>query len=131
MIGKTLGGLGELVVMTKGLLDLEIELSNSPNQWRWHAASVIQDIPEGFLCTYGEVARETNRRSDLRVNARNIAWLRAHLYMQTSRDTTIPLHRLAKAGDIHCTEDSVQTTRDARRDRISEGSWQNPQWWTF
>ena len=34
--------------MTVKLQDLESELRDSPNEWRWHAASVIQDIPPGY-----------------------------------------------------------------------------------
>lgn len=58
-------------------------------------------------------------------------WLRAHLYARTDRDTTIPLHRIAKASDTQCAADSERTQQDARMLRTQEGSWQNPRWWTF
>jgi len=113
------------------LENLEKELRNSKGEWRWHAARVIQGIPAGYLCTYGAVAREVNRRTKLNISARNVAWLRAYLYGQTSRDTSIPLHRLTKVGDAQCHADSQRTTRDARIARTAEGSWQNPRWWKF
>lgn len=111
--------------------DLENELRNSKGEWRWHEARVIQDVPTGYLCTYGEVAREANRRARLNVGARNVAWLRRYLYERTSRNTSIPLHRLTKIGDAHCLADSRITTDDAQAARTREGSWQNPRWWRF
>ena len=117
--------------MTVRLHDLESRLRASPGEWRWQAASVIQDIPPGYLCTYGEIARETNRRTGLRINARNVGWLRGYLYDQTNRDTSIPLHRVAKSGDAQCQADSERTRRDAIVLRSQEGSWQNPRWWSF
>jgi alkylated DNA nucleotide flippase Atl1 len=113
------------------LEDLGGELRDSKGEWRWHVARVIQDIPAGYLCTYGAVAREVNRRTALNVSARNVAWLRAYLYGRTSRDTSIPLHRLTKVGDSQCHADSERTTRDAMIVRTAEGSWRNPQWWEF
>lgn len=113
------------------LRDLESELRDSRGEWRWHAASVIQDVPPGYLCTYGEIAQEVNRRASLRVNARNIGWLRGYLYHRTKRNTAIPLHRLAKAGDTRCAWDSDRTSCDAKALRAQEGSWQNPRWWSF
>ena len=117
--------------MTVGLRDLEEELRTSHNEWRWYAASVIQDIRSGYICSYGEVARETNRRAGLNINARNVGWLRGYLYGRTNRDTSIPLHRLAKAGDTRCAADSERTRREAKTLRIQERSWENPKWWSF
>lgn len=113
------------------LRQLEARLRDSPNQWRLHAARVICDVPDGYLCTYGEIAEEANRRIGLSLNARNIGWLRGHLYALTLRDTDIPLHRLAKSGDARCLADSSRTRRDAMRLRQAEGSWQAPRWWRF
>jgi alkylated DNA nucleotide flippase Atl1 len=86
--------------MTTKLENLEEDLRASRGEWRWHAACVIEDIPSGYICSYGEIANETNRRTGLNVIGRNIAWLRNYLYEKTNRDTTIPLHRVAKSGDI-------------------------------
>jgi len=113
------------------LRDIEADLRDSTREWRWHASCVIQDIPPGFLCSYGEIAREANRRASLKIIARNIGWLRGYLYGRTKRQTIIPLHRVAKSSDTRCVWDSKKTRRDAKALRTQEGSWKNPRWWTF
>jgi len=50
--------------MTWTLNDLESMLRNSPNEWRWYAAMVIDDIPRGYLASYGTIARVANERHD-------------------------------------------------------------------
>jgi len=59
--------------MTWTLNDLESVLRDSPNQWRWYAAMVIDEIPRVHLASYGTVA---NERHGLGIVARNVGWLR-------------------------------------------------------
>lgn len=115
--------------MTVALKDLEWDLRKSKNEWRWYAAKVINRIPKGLLATYGTVAMKVNDLYGLQVNARNIAWLRSHLYHLTNRDTSLPLHRLAKEGDDHMLWDSKRTRREGMILRRQEESHRDPKWW--
>lgn len=115
--------------MTATLEDLKKTLQNSKNEWRWHVANIMNRVPNGYLSTYGTIARVANEEYGLRVNARHVAWLRAYLYDITGRDTTIPLHRLAKAGDTEMRYDSDRTRNNGTLLRRQEGSLKNPRWW--
>jgi alkylated DNA nucleotide flippase Atl1 len=114
------------------LQDIEAELRDSPNEWRWYAAHVIADIPYGCLASYGTIADEANRRYGLAITALNIGWLRRHLNDRTQWNSDLPLHRIATAGDINCANDSrPQTIAQCRKLRTEEGTWNNPDapWW--
>jgi len=111
------------------LRQLEPILRQSPNEWRWHAAKVIQEIPRGHLASYGAIAKITNRRAGLRIGPRNVGWLRAHLYDITDRNTSLPLHRIAKIGDRGFSTDSTTTRRTSRAIREREGLYNDPPWW--
>ena len=117
--------------MTWTLNDLESVLRDSPNEWRWYAAMVVDDIPRGHLASYGTVARVTNERHGLSIVARNVSWLRRHLYEVTDRDTTLPLHRMATAGDERSENDFPRTRRENERLREEEGSLANTMWWNL
>ena len=111
------------------LRDLEQILRNSTNEWRWHVATVINRIPTGRIATYGTIARVANEEFGLHIIARNVAWLRSYLYVETNRDTTLPLHRIAKVGDTEMLYDSERTRSDGMILRQREGSARNPMWW--
>jgi len=115
--------------MRHTLRQLEPILRQSRNEWRWHAAKVISEIPRGHLASYSAIAKLTNRRTGLNIGPRNIAWLRAHLYGITNRDTSLPLHRIAKIGDRGFSTDSGTTRRTSRAVRHSEGLYNDPPWW--
>lgn len=115
--------------MPKTLRQLEPILRQSRNEWRWHAATVINEIPRGHLASYGAIARLTNRRTGLNIGPRNIGWLRAYLYDITGRDTSLPLHRVAKIGDRNFSTDSVTTRKTSRSSRQREGLYNDPPWW--
>ena len=115
--------------MTWTLQDLEQSLHNSPNEWRWYAAAVIDEIPRGYLASYGTIARVTNERYGSSIVPLNVGWLRRHLYEITDRDTALPLHRIATAGDIRSENDSERTRRENEGLREEEGSSIDPIWW--
>ena len=96
--------------------------------WRWQVTQIIAEIPSGYLATYGRIAEIANQQLGLNVNARNIAWLRRHIYELRTHDTTIPLHRIAKKGDVNSSADSETTRRYNNRLRGQEGSLRNTRW---
>jgi len=116
--------------MEEELNGIETELRNSPAEWQWHVAQMITIIPSGQIATYGTIAEAVNRRHGHRINARNVAWLRAKLYELLSHETAVPLHRVAKAGDVESLADSAET-KEINDDLCGrEGSLQNTVWWT-
>lgn len=115
--------------MTWTLSDLEPTLRDSPNEWRWYVAMVIDEIPRGHLASYGTIACGANERYGLNTVAQNVGWLRRHLYTIPDRDTTLPLHRIATAGDERSENDSERTRRENENLREEEGSLINPVWW--
>lgn len=115
--------------MTVILRNLEQILRNSTNEWRWHVTTVIKRIPTRRIATYGTIARVANEEFGLHIIARNVAWLRLYLYNVTNRDTSLPLHRIAKVGDTEMRYDSERTRSDGMILRRREGSVRNPTWW--
>ena len=105
------------------------QLRHSPGEWHWHVAQIIAEIPSGYLATYGRIAEITNRRFGHNIGARNVAWLRRHLYGLWPPITQLPLHRVAKAGDVQSLEDSKKTKKRNDRLRRREGSLARPVWW--
>lgn len=110
------------------LTEIKTELENSLNQWRWCAAIEINAIPPGHLATYGYIAKIVEARHGVRVRPRNIAWLRKRLYKIFTHDTEVPLHRIAKAGDVDSLADSEETQACNKQKREAEGSWDTPKW---
>ena len=115
--------------MEKELRSIEAELRNCPDEWQWHVACVIAEIPRGYIATYGTLAEIANRRYGHRINARNVAYLRRELYKRLTHDTQIPLHRVAKIGDVESHADSDTTKSYNDKLRGLEGSLYNPMWW--
>ena len=105
-----------------------IESQLRVSEWRWQVTQVIAQIPSGYLVTYGCVAEIANKTYGLKIGARNVAWLRGHLYGLLTHDTQVPLHRIAKIGDIDSITDSEETKICNDRLRGQEGSLANPLW---
>lgn len=100
-------------------------LLGPPGNWRHTAFSMIKQIPPGHVASYGYVADRVNAHGHS-VSARNIAWLRHKLYEELGHETIVPLHRLAKSGDIHSLADSEETRAINDRLRRNEGFFDNP-----
>ncbi len=115
--------------MEEELIGIEEFLRYPTNEWRWHVAQAIAEVPPGYLATYGAIAEVVNRRHGLNILARNVGWLRGKLYELLTHDTQVPLHRIAKAGDVDSLYDSETTKSYNDRLRIEEGSLENPRWW--
>lgn len=116
--------------MEEELNEFEGELRDSPDEWQWHTARIITEIPLGRLATYGCIAEIANQRLGHNLKARNIAWLRRHLYGLLGHGTQVPLHRVAKVGDVESLADSTKTKRYNDRLRGQEGSLNDPDpWW--
>lgn len=111
------------------LQSLETKLRASPGAWQWHAATRIAEIPYGHLINYKRFADWVNATCALRINASNVAWLRRYLYAALGRNTPVPLHRLAKAGDVHSRHDSVDLKAHHDTRRAAEGILTAPVWW--
>ena len=112
---------------------MEEELNRIENQlrveeWRWQVTQIIAQIPSGYLVTYGRVAEIANQTYGLNIGARNVAWLRKHLYGLLTHNTQVPLHRIAKIGDVHSFADSKETKSLNDKLREQEGSLTNPLW---
>lgn len=117
------------IKMKRELQRFEKQLRNSKNEWRWHVTQIITEIPSGHLATYGCITKIANQCFGHTLIPRNIAWLRAHLYSLLTHNTHVPLHRVAKAGDVESLEDSDETKDYNDRLRGQEGSLENPVWW--
>ena len=115
--------------MQEELRSIETYLRNSKNNWRWHTAQIISEVPTGNIATYGAIAEAVNRRHNLNISSRNVAWLRGKLYELLGHDTIVPLHRIAVAGDVNSKRDSETTKSYNDRLREKEGSLENPVWW--
>ena len=115
--------------MKTELANIESFLKEPKNDWRWHVAQVIAEVPSGYLATYGAIADAVNRRHDLNIMGRNVSWLRRKLYEKLTHHTQVPLHRIAKEGDVGSIYDSNGTKLCNDRLRSEEGSLENPKWW--
>ena len=111
------------------LVRLEDALRASPQAWQWHVATLITRVPSGRLITYGRLAEWANASYGLRVGASNVAWLRTHLQNLLGDNTAVPLHRLAKAGDLYSRRETAARKRLNEQLRASEGSLARPLWW--
>jgi len=116
-----MNGIDELKKIRNHLMD-------SKNDWRWRTAMLFCRIPYGRLITYGELAKSINAKYSLNITARNVAWLRKYLYRLLTHQTTVPLHRIAKKGDIHSRFDSIKTKSYNDKLRQMEGILNNPNW---
>lgn len=111
------------------LQSLEKQLRSSKNEWQWHVAKIITEIPPSHLATYGCIAKIANQHFGHTLTPLNVAWLRKHLYALLTHNTHVPLHRIAKAGDVKSLADSPETREHNDRLRGREGSLENPVWW--
>lgn len=98
-----------------------------PNGWRRTAFAKIKEIPIGHLAAYGRIA-ELVRHEGHSTGARNIAWLRNKLYELLGHETKVPLHRVAKKGDVGSLADSDHTKYLNDSLRGEEGFFKNPRW---
>lgn len=117
------------IEMEKELQSIEKPLRNSKDEWQWHVTLIITKIPSGYLATYGCIAKIANQCFGHTLIPRNVAWLRGHLYGLLTHKTHVPLHRIAKAGDVESLADSDKTKKHNDRLRRREGSLDNPVWW--
>ena len=102
--------------------------------WERHVAQVILDIPHGRLATYGEIARIVAERypedHHSAIASRSVGIFRDKLYDWQSRETAIPLHRIASKGDLISAKDSDETRAVNNRLRAEEGTPLNDDaWW--
>lgn len=111
------------------LARLEDTLRASPQAWQWHVATLIMRVPAGRLITYGRLAEWANASYGLHVGASNVAWLRTHLQNLLGDSTAVPLHRLAKAGDLLSLQEPPARKKRNDQLRASEGSLAHPMWW--
>ena len=111
------------------LVRLENILRASPQAWQWHVATLIARVPAGRLITYGRLAEWANASYGLRVGASNVAWLRTHLQNLLGGSTAVPLHRLAKTGDLYSLQETPARKRLNDQLRAPEGSLTHPLWW--
>ncbi len=112
--------------MTATQIELDIFLGGN-NSWRRKGYEIIVSIPSGCLATYGRIA-EILQQQGFTVSPRNIAWLRQRLYYLLGHNTSLPLHRIAKSGDIHSLHDSEDTRSYNERKKSEEGFYSNPKW---
>ena len=113
---------------SRELIEMEKELRRSPNSWRWLAAVEMDSIPSGRLATYGYITSTVANRYGVQVSPRNVAWLRKYLYGILTHDTEVPLHRIAKVGDVGSLADSEETRGYNKLKRKQEGSLGSPKW---
>lgn len=111
------------------------ELRHSKDEWQWSVYRMMNNykIPAGTLINYGRLAQLTNQEYGTNINARNVAALRRKLYEYRRSGTyevptDVPLHRIAKKGDVESRHDSERTRQENNRLRSEEGSLQNPIW---
>ena len=114
---------------------LEDRLRRSKNEWKWKVHRTLEGdvVPYGYLISYGILAQKTNQEHDTSINARNVAALRRELYdyyrpHPNYGEPPVPLHRIAKKGDVNSNEDSPNTKRENDHLRGEEGSLQSPRW---
>ncbi len=117
------------IEMEEELQRIEKQLRNSKDEWQWHVTRIITEIPSDHLATYGCIAKIANQCFGHTLISRNVAWLRKHLYKLLTHDTQVPLHRVAKAGDVESRADSEETKEYNDRLRGQEGSLTNLVWW--
>ena len=119
----------DLQGIKEDLQSIEAQLRDSKGEWQWHVTLIIMQIPSGHLATYGCIGNVANQLFGHNLIPRNVAWLRNRLYGLLTHDTLVPLHRLAKAGDVQSCADSEITKPYNDRLRGQEGSLTNPVWW--
>ena len=108
---------------------IERVLKKSKNEWEWKVANLIKEIPEGHIITYGTLAEWVNLVFSLNIVSRNTANLRRKLYrLLADHNPALPLHRIAKKGDLHAKKDSDITRPFVEKRRREEGSWITPKW---
>jgi alkylated DNA nucleotide flippase Atl1 len=98
--------------------------------WQKKARQLINDdvIPPGYLISYGRFAEIVNQKHGLNISPRNVAYLRRKLYGILGHQTSVPLHRIAKKGDVKSLFDSDRTKKENNLRRGKEGSLTDPKW---
>lgn len=98
--------------------------------WEQKVKQLINDdiIPSGYLISYGRLAELVNQKHGLNIGPRNVAYLRRKLYGILGHQTNVPLHRIAKKGDVKSLFDSERTRKENNLRRGKEGSLTNPKW---
>lgn len=116
-------------------IHLEKELKRSKGEWELKVYQLINEetIPPGHLINYGRLAELTNEKYGTIINARNVANFRRKLYGYKRSGKyvipkNLPLHRIAKKGDVKSEHDSDQTRQENNLLRGQEGSLMNPIW---
>ena len=110
------------------LHSIESALKQSSNEWEWHVATLIAEIPEGYIITYGTLAEWANYRFSFNLVPRNTANLRRKLYkLLDDLNPALPLHRISKKGDTSALSDKYSRPFVEKR-RREEGSWVFPKW---
>ena len=93
---------------------------------------MILEIPSGRLATYGCIARIAVHRFGPHgsFTARRVAEFRRTLYEILGHETQVPLHRIAKQGDLTSQADSPETGYENNRRRQREGTPRDSAaWW--
>lgn len=114
----------------KKLNDPEVQQFLDARPWRRLAVDVMREqVLEGRLASYSRIAELVEQKLGYNPGSRNIAWLRKKLYWVLSHETDeVPLHRIAKCGDVKSLADSKETRATNNEKRGREGSLANPQW---
>jgi hypothetical protein len=127
--------LGGNMVDVNDDIRIEKELKRSKGEWKWKVYQLINEetIPPGYLINYGRLEELTNEKYRTIINARNVANLRRKLYGYKRGGEyvfpkNLPLHRIAKKGDVKSEYDSDQTRQENNLLRGKEGSLMNPIW---
>lgn len=107
----------------KELPDIRRDLSD----WEWAVTEAILVIPPGRLITYKGLSILATGGGDA---SRAVGTLRRKLYRLLGHKTHVPLHRIAKQGDLTSKYDSPATRRENARRRKEEGTPQDDSaWW--
>ena len=121
--------------MNEGMDELE-GIRERLTDWEWDVAQVIREIPCRRIITYGCLARITAERDPEHSYSpdasRAVGKLRRKLYrlLPLRHGTQVPLHRIAKQGDLCSRRDSEETREENNRRRDEEGTPRdNSAWW--
>ena len=111
--------------MTKAEKEME-GIRGDLSEGEWAVAQAILKIPAGRLITYRCLSQLALGYDASRSTAR----LRRKLYGLLGHGTKVPLHRIAKQGDLNSCHDSVKTRRENNRRRLKERTpLDDSAWW--
>ena len=96
------------------------------SEWEWAVAEAILKIPPGHLITYKCLSVFATGKDASRATGN----LRNKLYRLLGHRTKVPLHRVAKQGDLTSEYDSPKTRRENAKRRKKEATPQDGSaWW--